>query len=158
MLVVNPDSMEVSAGINQIDISQIYIGQPTEIHLDAYPELHFPGTIEHISAIGIEGGNSNRIRTFRILTSVRGKDPKLLPDLTAAVDIQLEASGDVLTLPINAVVFRQNRALVEVLGNGVSEIREVQTGSKNECEIIIESGLEEGTAVALNPKIPSDRL
>jgi HlyD family secretion protein len=158
MLVVNPGPMQVSASINQIDVSKVYIGQPAEVHLDAYPELHFPGTVEHISAIGIEGDNSNRIRYFSILASIQGRDRKLLPDLTAAVDVQLETCEDALLLPRNAVVFKENRALVKVLENGGSEVREVQTGSMNECEIIIESGLDEGTTVAINPTIPDNRL
>jgi HlyD family secretion protein len=158
MLVVNPDAMEVTAAINQVDVSKITVGQAAEVHLDAYPELHFPGTVEHISAIGVGGSNSTRIRTFGILVSVQGKDPKLLPDLTAAVDIQMETYKNVLLLPRNAVIFRENQAVVEVLENGASEIREVQTGSMNECEIIIESGLDEGTTVALSPKIPDTRL
>ncbi|MEJ2246831.1 MAG: hypothetical protein P8Y80_12255, partial [Acidobacteriota bacterium] len=102
--------------------------------------------------------SSNRIRYFSILASIQGRDRKLLPDLTAAVDVQLETCEGALLLPRNAVVFKENRALVEVLENGGSEVREVQTGSMNECEIIIESGLNEGTTVAINPTIPDNRL
>ena len=156
MLVVNPAAMEVSAQINQADISQVYVGQPAEIHLDAYPEKHFPGRIELVSAIASPSSNSNRIRYFTVLVSVHGSDPKLLPDLTAAVDVQMEAHENVLLLPRNAVVFQEGRALVEVLDGGRSEVREIKTGSVNECEIVVESGIDEGTTVVLNPEILQD--
>jgi multidrug resistance efflux pump len=157
MLVVNPTAMEVSAQINQVDISRLYVGQPAEIHLDAYPELHFPGRIEHISAIASPSSNSNRIRYFTVVASIEGNHPKLLPDLTAAVDVLLQEEKSVLLLPRNAVVFRQGRALVEVLGNGGSEVKEIETGPWNEFEIVVESGIDEGTAVALDPEIPPER-
>jgi HlyD family secretion protein len=158
MLVVNPSAMQVSARINQIDISLVREGQSAEVHLDAYPELHFPGVIERVGAIAQPGSNSNKIREFTVLVSVRGSDPKLLPDLTAAVDVRLEARENVLLLPRNAVVFREGRAFVEALEDGGSALREIAAGPMNECEIIVESGIDEGTAVSLNPEIPPDRL
>ena len=157
MLVVNPYAMEVSAQLNQVDVSNVHVGQPAEIHLDAYPEAHFPGRVEHISAVASPSSNSNRIRYFTVLVSVQGSDPILLPDLTAAADIQLEARENVLLLPRNAVVLREGRAWVEVLSKGGSEVREIKTGSVNECEIVIESGIDEGTTVALNPEISPGR-
>jgi len=157
MLVVNPEAMEVSAQINQADISHVYVGQPAEVHLDAYPEKHFPGSIESISSIASPSSNSNRIRYFTVLITVHGSDPILLPDLTAAVDVLMESHENVLLLPRHAVVFREGRALVEVLDGGGSEVREIKTGSVNECEIIVESGIDEGTTVALNPEILQDQ-
>jgi len=158
MLIVNPAAMEVSAKINQVDVINVHVGQPAVIHLDAYPELHFPGRIEHVSAIAKPSGNSNQIRYFTVLVSVHGSDPNLLPDLTAAVDVELEARENVLLLPTTAVLRHGDRTFAEVLENGGSELREVRTGPTNECDIVIESGLEEGTSVALEPEIPSDRL
>ena len=157
MLVVNPAAMEVSAQINQADISDVYVGQPAEVHLDAYPDKHFPGSIERISSIASPSSNSNRIRYFTVLVSVHGSDPKLLPDLTAAVDVLMESHENVLLLPRHAVVFEKGRALVEVLDSGGSQVREIKTGSVNECEIVVESGMDEGTIVALNPVILQDQ-
>ena len=156
MLVVNPAAMEVSAEINQVDVSRAHVGQPAEIRLDAYPELQFSGRIEHISAAAKAGSNSNQIRHFSVLVSVQGSDPNLLPDLTATVDVQLEARENVLLLPRNAVRIQGDRAFVRVLGNSGSEVREIKTGPSNECDIIVESGLEEGTAVAFDPEIPPE--
>jgi HlyD family secretion protein len=156
MLVVNPSIMEVSAQINQVDVSKAHVGQLAEIRLDAYPELRFPGRIEHISAAAKTGSNSNQMRYFTVLVSVQGSDPNLLPDLTATVDVQLETRENVLLLPRNAVRIQGDRAFVRVLESGGSEVREIKTGPSNECDIVVESGLEDGTAVALNPEIPPE--
>ena len=52
MVVVNPSEMQVTARVNQVDISKVHVGQSAEIRLDAYPDLIFPGRVESISAIG----------------------------------------------------------------------------------------------------------
>lgn len=153
MLVVNPSAMQVLARLNQVDVSQVHLDQPAEIRLDAYPSLVFPGKVERISAIGTSSSYSKRIRYFAAVISIKGSNPKLLPDLTAAVDVQLEALDNVLCLPRESVVMQEGRAMVNVLVNGRPEPRAVKLGSMNDCEVVIESGLEEGLTVMRNPHI-----
>jgi hypothetical protein len=43
MLVVNPSAMQVTARLNQVDVSRVHVGQAAEVRLDAYPDLVFPG-------------------------------------------------------------------------------------------------------------------
>ena len=155
MMVVNPSAMQVTAGINQVDISEAYIGQPAEIRLDAYPTMVFPGRVERITAIGI-ARNSKRIRFFSAIISIQGSDPRLLPGLTAAADLQLDTAKDVLMLPREAVAIRDGQAMVEVLENGKPKLQPIKTGLMDDCEVVIESGLKEGTTVSLNPQIPAD--
>lgn len=154
MVVVNPSDMQVTARVNQVDISQVYVGQPAEIRLDAYPDLVFPGKVESISAIGTPSTYIKRIRYFSAVISIEGSNPKLLPDLTAAVDLQLENAKDVLILPREAVVIRNGRAMVEVLENGKSKPQPIKISLMSDCEVVIESGLKEGIIVSLNPQIP----
>ena len=151
MLVVNPSAMEVSARINQVDVSQVHTGQDAEVRLDAYPDLVFPGKVDRISAMAISSSNSKRIRHFSVTIPIGGENPRLLPDLTAAVDIQLQRMDNVLLLPREAIINDSGRPEVAVLSNGRSERRPVKLGPMNDCEVMIESGLTEGTIVSLNP-------
>ena len=64
MMVVNPSQMQVTARVNQVDISQVHVGQSAEIRLEAYPDLVFPGKVESISAIGTRSDYVKRIRYF----------------------------------------------------------------------------------------------
>jgi hypothetical protein len=155
MMVVNPFEMQVLTKVNQVDIAQVYVGQPAEIHLDAYPEMVFPGKVESISAIGTPSNYIKRIRYFSVVVSIQGSNPKLLPDLTAAVDLKLKNAQDVLILPREAIVIRNGRAMVEMFENGTSKPQRVKVGLMNDCEAVIESGLEEGAIVSLNPQIPA---
>jgi HlyD family secretion protein len=89
MQVVNPEAMQVRIAANQQDFPKLQVGQAATVHLDAYPDLKFPGTVEQLAPIGEEGTFSNKVRVFSVVVSIRGNDPKLMPDLSAAVDVDL---------------------------------------------------------------------
>jgi len=153
MLVVNPAAMQVTARLNQVDLSKVHVGQTAEVRLDAYPDLVFPGKVERISAISTASQYSRRIRYFAAIISIQGSNPKLLPDLTAAVDIQLRTLENVLLLPREAVFVQQGQMMVEALVDGRSELRPVKVGPRNDCDVVIESGIREGMTVSLNPRV-----
>jgi HlyD family secretion protein len=155
MTVVNPLEMQVTAHVNQVDIAEVHVGQSAEVRLEAYPDLTFPGKVESISAIGRLSNYLKRIRYFSVVISVQGSHPKLLPDLTAIVDLQLVNIKNALVLPREAVVFRDGQAIVEVLENGKPKPQTVKIGSVSECELVIESGIKEGMVVSLHPDIPA---
>jgi HlyD family secretion protein len=89
MQVVDPSAMDVRVLANQEDFLSLHVGQSAHIRLDAYPELMFPGKLEEIAPLGRGGNFSSRLRTFTVVFSVTGQDPKLMPDLSAAVDVDL---------------------------------------------------------------------
>jgi multidrug resistance efflux pump len=89
MQVVDPSVMEVRVLANQEDFLSLRTGQSARIHLDAYPELVFPGRLEEMAPIGRSGDFSSRLRTFAVVFSLAGRDAKLMPDLSAAVDVDL---------------------------------------------------------------------
>ena len=87
MQVVDPSRMEVLVSVNQQDLLSLKIGQSTSVHLDAYPALLFSGQLETIDPIGRSGDFSGKVRTFAAVFSITGHDPRLMPDLSAAVDV-----------------------------------------------------------------------
>ena len=89
MQVVDPSVMQVRVLANQQDFLALKIGQPVTVRLDAYPELLLPGRLEQISPIGRGNGYSPRVRTFAVVFSIKGTDPRLMPDLSAAVDLDM---------------------------------------------------------------------
>ena len=87
MQVVNPSEMQVRALVNQEDILALSPGIPARIRVDAYPELVFRGKLEEIAPMARSGDFSSKLRTFAVVFSIEGNDPKLMPDLSAAVDV-----------------------------------------------------------------------
>jgi HlyD family secretion protein len=87
MRVVNPSGMQVQVPVNQEDLLGLELGQTAKVRLDAYPELTLPGKLEQIAPVGRGGDFSAKVRTFSATFSIQGSDSRLMPDLSAAVDV-----------------------------------------------------------------------
>ncbi len=89
MQVVNPATMQVRVMANQQDFPSLQVGQTAKVRLDAYPDLVFPAKLDQLAPIGEGGDFSNKLRSFVVIVAIEGNDPKLMPDLSAAVDVDV---------------------------------------------------------------------
>jgi multidrug resistance efflux pump len=92
MDVIDPQAMQVRAKVNQADIGLVAQGQSATVRLDAYPELSFTGHVELIAPLGIPSNMTPSVRNFVVLVPIKGTHPRLMPDLTASVDLGSPAS------------------------------------------------------------------
>jgi HlyD family secretion protein len=145
--VVNPDTMEVRARANQADVPYLRAGQPVEVRLDAYPDLVFKGRLDQIAAIGTTSGMSDKVHVFSVLFSIQGADPKLMPDLSAAVDVELERTPNALVVPRDALISENGQTYVRVQSGMSNTKRQVKVGALSDVEAVIESGVDEGSVV-----------
>ncbi len=99
MQVVDPAEMQVRLAANQQDFPRLQIGQTARVRLDAYPEFVLPAKVDQLAPIGEPGSFSEKIRTFAVVVSIQGNDPKLMPDLSAAVDIDTTTQDASSTTP-----------------------------------------------------------
>jgi multidrug resistance efflux pump len=152
MQIVNPGAMQVRARVNQADVSILRVGQPVRIGLDAYPDLSFPGKIERIAAIGVTSSLSDRVRTFNVLFSISGADARLMPDLSASLDVELERLPDSLLVPRDAVAISGNDHYVLAGGGNSFSRQSVQLRAESDTDAVI-TGIAAGTRVldSVNP-------
>ncbi len=90
--VVDPATMQVRVLANQQDFPRLQVGQTGKVRLDAYPELVFTARVDQLAPIGEPGSFSDKVRTFAVIVAIQGNDPKLMPDLSAAVDLDVGRS------------------------------------------------------------------
>ena len=148
--IVDPNAMRVRTRVNQGDINELRVGQSVRVGLDAYPDLHFPGTVAQISPLGVMSNQSNKVRAFVVLINIEGSHPNLMPDLSASLDVMLARTPAALVVPLDAIRQDGERAFVRVQqGSGFAD-QPVTLGAKNAHEVVIASGLEPGTIVARN--------
>lgn len=150
MQVVNPRRMQVRARVNQADIYDLREGQDAQIRLDAYPDLSFSGKVERIGTMGQISAFSDKARTFTVLITIEGSAPQLLPDLSAAVDVQFDHLPNALVAPRDAIVTENSRSYVAIENGRGFERREVKLGEANDVEQVIVSGVEKGAIVMRN--------
>ncbi len=151
MQVVNPAQMQIRAKVNQADIEELRQGQSVHIGLDAYPELVFGGRVESIAAVAQTSSFSGKARTVVVLFTINGTDPKLMPDLSAAVDIEVDRQPNALVAPRDTVVRENGKNFVMVKSGASYDRREVKLGAANDAEQVIASGVEKGAELLRNP-------
>jgi HlyD family secretion protein len=93
MQVVDPAVMEVHVPVNQEDLLGLKLGEKAQVHLDAYSDLVFDGQLESIDPMGTPGDFSSKLRHFSATFSIKGHDPRLMPDLSASVDVNAGDGG-----------------------------------------------------------------
>lgn len=145
--VVDPSQMEVRVELNQVDLLKVRLGQRAQMHLDAYPGMALPAALEELSPLGHPGQFTEVVRSFTARFSIQGTDPRLLPDLSAALDLDLGSQKSVLVVPWQSIGSEAGHSFVWLKTTGGFEKRTVQTGPRNDLEAIVNSGLAEGDII-----------
>ena len=147
MAVVDPSQMEVRVELNQVDLLRVRTGLHAKMHLDAYPGIELAATLEDLSPLGHTGQFSETVRVFSARFSIQGTEPRLLPDLSAALDLDLGSEEKALVVPCQSVALESGNSFVWVQGSSSFEKRAVKTGSRNDTDVVVLSGLKEGELI-----------
>src|SRR5437773_5630111 len=145
--VVDPSQMEVRVQLNQVDLLKVHPGQQAQMHLDAYPGMTLPAILEDLSPLGHTGQFTEAVRSFTARFSVQGTDARLLPDLSAALDLDRGSQKSALVVPWQSVGFEGDHSFVWLETRGNFEKRNVQIGPRNDLEVVVNSGLAEGDII-----------
>ena len=151
MKVVDPRSMQVEARANQAESSLLRIGQKVTVHLDAFPEIQFPGSVYSIGALAVGGWTQNYyIRNVPVNIAIEGYDSRLIPDLSASGDVVIDLAENVLAVPLKAVHRMNGKPTLLVKNGDAFEQREVSLGIENEEQVAVTAGLAAGEEVRIN--------
>ena len=150
--VVDPSKMEVRAKINQSDLGKVPVGQKATVRFDAYPGMSIPAVLTEISPFGEGGRFSDKIRAFTVVFSIQGSDPRLLPDLSTALDITLESQANAVVIPRQSVGHDASGDFVMVKSGLSFAKRAVQLGGMNDTEAVVRSGIHKGDVVETKPE------
>ena len=152
MKVVDPSAMEVRVEVNQEDLRKLYLGQHARISLDAYPKMVFFGTLEELDPLGHPSGQSETIRTFAAVFSIQGTNAKLMPDLSAAVDLELANVMNAVVVPVQGIEHDSSGDYVWLKNGDGYERHAVKLGPDNGLETVVASGLRPNDVVRLMPQ------
>ncbi len=153
--------MQVVADIDEADIGGVEVGQRVSFTVDAYPNDTFEGRVTQIR-LGESDDASESVITYEVVISAPNPDEKLLPRLTANVNIYTVDRDSVLVVPNRALRFTPERDLIGVQDTVVDTEAEnkvwtregktftahaVEIGITNGIKTEIVSGIAEGTRV-----------
>jgi HlyD family secretion protein len=95
--------MQVEASVDEADIGQVLEGQTVRFTVDAYPTAAFPAFVRQIRKAATETQN---VVSYLVILDVNNADGRLLPGMTANVEIITGSKADVLRVPTQALRFR----------------------------------------------------
>jgi multidrug efflux pump subunit AcrA (membrane-fusion protein) len=144
MAVVKVDPLKVTAEIPEKMAPWIKLGQPVELHVDAFPDKTIAGKISRISP-----AVNTATRAFPFEALVPNAEALLKPGTFARVHIETALIDQVLTLTYGALQYRYgvNRAFV-VEGDRLV-VRELKVGDRLGDRIEVISGVKAGEPVAV---------
>jgi len=151
----DPANLEIETGINEIDAAALNLGDSVEITNSTLLSEPLKGQVEYIAPIAelikTSQGDQSQVK-IKIAIKPGNSDNNLKPGYNVNFKIILEQKDEALLVPYEAVVKKDNREFVYVVGpEGLITEREVKTGLSNELFFEITSGLTAGEIVVLNP-------
>jgi multidrug efflux pump subunit AcrA (membrane-fusion protein) len=93
------DTADIDLTVDELDISNISLGQSVTVTLDALPGESFSG---NVTSIDPEGSNSGGNSKYTVTVSLE-RDQRMLTGMNATVTIELDKLENVLTVPLAAI-------------------------------------------------------
>ena len=84
----DPSAMEVDLSVEEPDVAALVPGTEALVRLDAFPNLSFTAYFDSASPVA-SASLGSPLKTFTARFLLSQTDPHLLPDLSAAVDVEL---------------------------------------------------------------------
>ncbi len=106
-IAADTTKMQVEASVDEADIGQIVEGQDVNFTVDSYPDDVFRAKVRQIRKAPVETQN---VVSYLVIIDVDNLDGKLLPGMTANVEIITGAKRNALRVPTNALRFRPKPA------------------------------------------------
>lgn len=146
--------LEMTMNIDELDISDVAVGQEVQITADAVEGTTYTGVVTKVSVAGTTSGG---ITTYPVTVRIDETDG-LRPGMNVDAEIILDSAEDVLAIPSGAVN-RGNTVLITAdspsAANALDQEApegyvyvEVETGISDDNYIEVLSGLQEGDTVA----------
>ena len=110
--VADLGTMLVKAGINEVDIGKIHLGQESRVTLDAFPRVLFKGTISRIAPAA---RLDDQVKVFDVEIALEKLGVELRTGMTANLEIRGEIREQVLTVPVESVFVRGEEEMVYIL-------------------------------------------
>jgi HlyD family secretion protein len=155
----DPSKMQVKANINESRISMVRSGMSVSIEFDAIRGKKFRGRVTRVNQYAEPTSwRSGNIREYAAFIEIFDPPAEVRSGMSAEVRILAEQKSEALQVPVQALYETRGRFFCLLKEGERWETREIQVGSSNDSYMTIQSGLDEGQQVVLNPRAYVDRL
>ncbi len=104
--------MRILAAVDESDIGSIASGQTARFTVQAYPDETFTGRVDQVR---LQSTVQENVVNYTVVIAVDNPDQRLLPGMTATIDILVDTARDVLTVPNAALRFKADEAMLAAM-------------------------------------------
>jgi membrane fusion protein, macrolide-specific efflux system len=159
LTVADLSALLVKVNLNQIDVAKIAVGRKATLTLDALPGRTYHAVVTKVAPASVKLTGKDQ-EVFPVEAQLEAPDDLVKPGMTADVRVHLDAKPGARVIPLEAVVKETGRSfvtrVVEEAGKKGSEATrtektEVTLGLRNDREVEVVGGLDDGARVLLRP-------
>ncbi|MCL4820154.1 MAG: efflux RND transporter periplasmic adaptor subunit [Vicinamibacteria bacterium] len=161
--------VETELEVDETSIPAVKVGQDARVRIDAYPNRTFEGVVTEVGSSPIQRstGAATQNEAIKFLVKVQIQNPPegIKPGLSVQADVLTGFRADALTVPIQALVLRDEESKpgekrtgprrelegVYVVEDGKVAFREIQTGLLGEMSLEVTGGLKGGESIVTGP-------
>lgn len=144
--VVQMQPIDVQVLLDEIDFSQVAVGQEAIVRVDAYQDREYRGRVYYVSQ---EGVNQNGVTAFPVYIEVENGDLSLKPGMTAEAEIVVVKKESALLVPAEAIQNTGNQKVVELMVDGEKTKKAIRTGITSGGMTEVLDGLKERDRVVI---------
>lgn len=147
--------MRIELKLEEVDRGKVKLGQPIKVRVDAIPDREFTATLDWISPIAslqFRGFGAASEKQFPARATLVENDARLRPGMSASAEVLIETAPNSLLIPAKASFMEKGQPAVWVQRGQGFQVRLIEVGQRNDNDIVVTSGLQEGDRIALeNP-------
>ncbi len=155
-IVKLPDvsKMQVKAKVGEARVDRVKPGMTAIVVTEALRDVELKGTVATVSAYASgENWFNPNVKEYDAVIIVENPPPTLKPGMSAQVKIRVETLPEVVQVPVQTVVERDDKHYCIVReSQGKLAAREVLIGSTNDKFIVVKDGILATDDVVMNPR------
>lgn len=146
LTIADMSRMEIKTLVDETDIGKIKVGQQVSFTVDAQADRSFTGKVTSISR---NATTSSNVVYYPVYIAVDSPEDLLFPTMTARVTITIGERNNTIVVPVAAIEEENGKKYVEVMNQGKTERRLVTSGLKDDENIEILTGVQEGDSLLI---------
>jgi hypothetical protein len=151
--IPNADSMRVNLTVNESLVQYVRPGLAAAIKPVGFGDRLLHGEVEKVNQYAEPTGwRQANVKEYKAYVAIYDPPADLKTGMTAAVTIKAAELPDSMQVPVQAIYAHGDKVYCFVYNKGSWEARPVKPGPTNDKFFVIESGLNVGDQVAMNPR------
>lgn len=131
--------------LTEVDITSVKANQKVTLNLDAFEDQTFTGKV---LAVNTSGSVSSGVTSYPVTILLDQTDVDIYPNMAVSATIITNSETDAIMIPTTAITIgTDGTSTAQIMQNGKPVTVTVETGSANDSDTVIKSGVAEGDTV-----------